>query len=315
MLTEHGTVVSAMGSSQVRRTLADAGSQPTDTPAILQRRLRSAIRRLRLVDGRTQKQVADALDWSESKVSRMESGTTPVTYTALRALLELYRVEPADAAELTALARQSRKRSWRDAHRQDIDPQFFLFLGYEESASRIRLCQSVIVPTPLQNDDYARAVAETLYGDDSAKVDRILRLGADRRQSWWQALRRRRVDILLDESVLHRNIGGTRTMREQLATIRAVASNENVTIRVVPLDAEGYLGMPASFHILDFADPDDDPVVFIEDPVSDAVTDIALRDDPDVDAYVSRFEEAGKYALSARRTLSRLDELVEKLDQ
>lgn len=315
MVTEHGAVVSTTGSSQVRRTLPPVDSVPTDTPAILQRRLRSAIRRLRQVDGRTQKQVADELDWSESKVSRMESGTTPVTYTALRALLELYQVGHAHAAELTALARASRKRSWRDTHRPDIDPQFFRFLGYEESASRIRLCQSVIVPTPLQTDDYARSVTETVYGDDSAKVDKILNLGGDRRQSWRQALRRRRVDILLDESVLHRSIGGARTMREQLATIRALAGHENVTIRVVPLDAEGYLGMPASFYILDFATPADDPVVFIEDPVSDAVTDIAFRDGPDVDTYVSRFEQAGKFALPAKRTLSRLDELVEELDR
>jgi hypothetical protein len=226
----------------------------------------------------------------------------------------LYQVGPADAAELTALARESRTRSWRDAHRQNIDPQFFLFLGYEDSASRIRLCQSVIVPPPLQTDYYARSVAESLYGDDTARTDRVLKLGGDRRQSWRQALSRRRVDILLDESVLHRNVGDAWTMWDQLAAIRALAGHENVTIRVVPLDADGYLGMPASFHILDFA-AGDDPVVFIEDPLSDTATDIALRSDQDVDAYVSRFEQAGKFALSVKHTLSLLDKLMEDLDR
>ncbi|GGM24848.1 helix-turn-helix domain-containing protein [Dactylosporangium sucinum] len=50
-----------------------------DTPAVARRRVRLAIRDARNAKGYTQGQVADAMDWSLSKVMRIESGEVTIS--------------------------------------------------------------------------------------------------------------------------------------------------------------------------------------------------------------------------------------------
>lgn len=313
MPPEPGATASAPRFPQVRGTDLTPGRSPTETPAVLQRRLRLAIRRLRLDAGMTQRQVAGELRWSESKVGRMESGATTVAYAALLALLELYGAEPADAAKLTTFARESRRRAWFDAYRQDLDPQSFLLLGYEESAIRIRECQSIVVPVPLRSDEYARCLIEALHLGDLAKQERIVEIERIRRESWLSTLGRRRTEVVLDESVLWRQIGGQRIMRDQLDRLRKFAYDhcDNVIIRVIPLDVDGYVGLSSSFRIFDFADPADTPVSSIEDPVINAVSYAEIYESTDdINEHISRFEEAANFALSADETRRLLDQRV-----
>jgi transcriptional regulator with XRE-family HTH domain len=57
----------------------------------------------------TQEEVADALDWSLSKVIRIEKGSVGVSTNDLKAVLRLYQVtDPGRTDELVALARAGR---------------------------------------------------------------------------------------------------------------------------------------------------------------------------------------------------------------
>jgi len=75
------------------------------------------LRRLREQAGLTHQAVQVALEWSLSKVHRVETGDSSVQQTDLRALLALYGVDPADVPELLATAaayyRQKRCRPKR----------------------------------------------------------------------------------------------------------------------------------------------------------------------------------------------------------
>src|SRR5688572_14514946 len=89
------------------------GQMPGGEDSILQRRrLRHALRAARLSSRKTQKEVAEALDWSPSKVLRIEQGDNAISTTDLRALLALYETDEAHATELVALARASRRPGW-----------------------------------------------------------------------------------------------------------------------------------------------------------------------------------------------------------
>jgi transcriptional regulator with XRE-family HTH domain len=71
-------------------------------------RLRAELRSARRKAGLTQKQVALAMDWSASKMLRIEAGSVGISTTDLRALLACYEVKDARREELVNLVRVSR---------------------------------------------------------------------------------------------------------------------------------------------------------------------------------------------------------------
>src|SRR6185369_13946342 len=64
----------------------------TDSPAAARRRLRFALRSARENAGLTQSDVAARLEWSVSKVNRIENGEVTISPTDLRALMGLIGV-------------------------------------------------------------------------------------------------------------------------------------------------------------------------------------------------------------------------------
>lgn len=80
---------------------------------VLAVRLRAELRNKRRLAHRTQKQVAQAMDWSPSKMLRIETGAVGISITDLRALLTYYDIkDEQQTEELVELARASRgKRS------------------------------------------------------------------------------------------------------------------------------------------------------------------------------------------------------------
>ncbi len=130
-----------------------------EDPVLSRRHLVSTLQQLREAAGLTQRQVAEALEWSMSKVARIESGTVRVSTTDLRALLGLYGATD-EAARLTAMARLARRRPWFAVYEHARDPGFTAFLGYEGAASEIREFQTLTVPGLLQTEDYATAILE-----------------------------------------------------------------------------------------------------------------------------------------------------------
>jgi transcriptional regulator with XRE-family HTH domain len=76
--------------------------------------LSAELRNERTQAGRTQKEVAQEMDWSASKMRRIESGTVRIKTTDLRALLSYYNVAGEQRTEeLVDLVRATRTRTGR----------------------------------------------------------------------------------------------------------------------------------------------------------------------------------------------------------
>src|SRR2546421_10220600 len=102
------------------------------SPVVLQRRLRTELRRAREHAGLTRKDVSEALDWSVSKVIRIETGAVGISTTDLWALLrEIGITDPEQVEALVGAAKASQRNEWWSAYRGKLDPQFLTFLGYE----------------------------------------------------------------------------------------------------------------------------------------------------------------------------------------
>src|SRR5690349_2020111 len=122
-------------------------------PTIHRRRLRSELRRAREASGRTQWETAQAMDWSLSKLIRIETGAVRVSTNDLRAMLSYYTVDAERVAALVEVARAAREQPRWARYRDVASPEYLVFLGFESSATVIRNFEPILIPGLLQTEE------------------------------------------------------------------------------------------------------------------------------------------------------------------
>jgi len=85
-------------------------------PTVQRRRLGIELRRLREAASRSIDDVAEVLEGSSSKVSRIENGQVSASPRDVRDMLQFYRVDPERREELVEFARVARKKGWWEAY-------------------------------------------------------------------------------------------------------------------------------------------------------------------------------------------------------
>jgi transcriptional regulator with XRE-family HTH domain len=275
-------------------------------PSFYRRRVREALRRAREGAGLTQRDAARDLDWSMSKLVRIEAGSVGVAVTDLRAMLALYGIENADQVnELIEMTRASKERPWFSKYEKVLSPAFAQYLGYESSASVIRGFQPLTVPGLLQTDDYARAVIEVSRVD---QVDERVELRTTR-QELLERPDRPEIYYVLDEAALHRTIGGVAVMRSQLRHLRDLSMQPRLSVRIIPFSAGAHSSMKGSFTILEFADWDED-VLYLET----AGGSVTSREDQKLIAdYRENFELLTEMALEDQESADLIEEQINRL--
>jgi transcriptional regulator with XRE-family HTH domain len=242
-----------------------------DNASALRRQLLAELRRLRPPHVQTQRQIADALDWSPSKVTRIESGAVSLSVTDLRALLSYFGVVDGELTErLVDLARRSRRaRSPFAAYADVFSPVALRFFDFEHSATWIGEVELLVVPGLLQTEAYARALM-SVHDLDAEKSERFV--GSRRvRQELLDREDPPELSFVIDESVLLRAIGGPDVMRAQLERLVELAQRPHVAIRVLPLSLGEHVGLRGPFALLKFAGTHDPDVVYIEQRRGDAL--------------------------------------------
>jgi transcriptional regulator with XRE-family HTH domain len=236
----------------------------TPSPTVRRKRLSTELRRLRERAGLTCEDVGQRLECSGTRISRMETGRIGARPGDVRELLEIYGVTGAEADALVQLARDARRKGWRHAYGPVLPPWFEAYVGLESDAARLREFQPMMVPGLLQTEDYARAVLRAApqpgHGGD---IDRQVALRM-RRQAILDGAGPLEAAIVLGEGVLRAQVGGPAVMRAQLHRLAGLAARPNVTLQVLPLRTAAQVQPVTPFSMLEFADPADATVVYIE---------------------------------------------------
>lgn len=257
----------------------------------LRRQLITELKRLRIQASLTQQRVAESLDWSPSKVIRIEQGSVRVQQTDLQALLQLYKVtDPVVIDELTAMARESKKLPFTE-YRDAVSMETLHYFGLEAGASIIRQVALNVVPGLLQTDEYARAIF-TAFQVNDARADKLL----DSRRQRQELLKRPEppeIFMIVDEAALRRSVGGQVVMADQIEHLVAVAARPNVSIQVLPFAIGAHAALPGSFSYLEFLDGDNPDTVYVENALGDA---LFSYDSDTTEAYRWRFQELAKVA-------------------
>lgn len=271
-------------------------------PTVQRRRLAAKLRNLRAEADVAPERVLEELNWSRSKLSRIENAVSGISVPDVRALCGIYGVQAELTAGLCAMSKQSKGRGWWRAYDDALSEYFSDYLELESEAVSIMSFEVDLIPGLCQTEEYARSVIRSWAPDiDDGQVDRRTEL---------RVARQTRIEegvpfwVVIDEAAIRRICGSREIMATQLKTLIETARMPNVTLQVLPFSAGTHAAMGTPFTKLDF-EALYDPVVYI-DTLTSA---LYLEDQEEVARYALAIEHLRAAALDPRQSLSLLNQV------
>src|ERR1035441_1121980 len=233
------------------------------SPTVRRRRLAAELRGIRENKGKSGDAVAAALRWSPSKISRYERARTGLRPREVERLLDYYQITGPRRALLLDLAEDAAQKGWWEEFAGSLPEDYQQFIGLEHEAASIAIWHVDVVAGLLQTEAYARHIIGSSTGAEPVPpgmIGRLVRVRMRRQQ----VLNREglQLSVVLDESVLRRRIGDDLVMYEQLQHLARQADRPNLTLRILPLDAQ-HTVFGESFVIFGFGVELLEPLAFV----------------------------------------------------
>ncbi|EHN76840.1 helix-turn-helix domain-containing protein [Streptomyces coelicoflavus] len=272
-------------------------------PVVRRRKLGAELRALRTSAGITSGEAARLVGWHQSKVSRIETGTSGTKPADVRLLLDVYGVHDEQLRGLlVTLARQDGtggRNDWWHAYRGVLPPTYRDFISLESQASAMRTLETTVVPGLLQTPEYARAVTRAAVDQlPEGRLDTLVEVRLAR-QDVLRAQPPLALSAVLDEAVLRREVGGPGVMARQLARLVEAARLPHVRLQVLPFAAGAHIGVTGPFVIFSFSSTSDLDVVVLDHLTSS----LHLERKEDLEAYTEAFNALLIHALSPEDSL------------
>jgi hypothetical protein len=258
------------------------------------------------------------MDWSLSKLIRIETGSVSITINDLKVLLQVYGVTgAARTQQLVEMAKAAREPAWWSSYRNVSTPEFSSFLSFEFAASIIRNYEPLLMPGLLQTEEYARATVATLVSPGTpvdaqvtSRVDSLVELRMERQERIMQRADRPKIFFAMDEAVVHRWVGGADVMRRQLRRLKEALSESGLTIWIVPFSAGLYKRQRGPYQLFEFPSDEDDDVLYLEGTRGDLI----VRDDlGEAAIYLEAFWQIEQIALKNEEATILIEEAISHL--
>ncbi|MEU6102917.1 helix-turn-helix domain-containing protein [Streptomyces flaveolus] len=272
-------------------------------PVVRRRKLGAELRALRTSAGITSGEAARLVGWHQSKVSRIETGTSGAKPADVRLLLDAYGVADRELRELLVVLAGSDdaggRHHWWHAYRGVLPPTYRDFISLESQASAMRTLETTVVPGLLQTPEYARAVTRAAVdGLPEERLDTLVEVRLAR-QDVLRADPPLELNAVLDEAVLRREVGGPGVMARQLTRLVEAARLPHVRLQVLPFSAGAHIGVTGPFVIFSFPSTSDLDVVVLDHLTSS----LHLERKEDLEAYTEAFNALLLHALSPEDSL------------
>jgi hypothetical protein len=203
------------------------------------------LKELRETAGLDHQTVAERVDWHTPKVYRSETGIGGLKATEIDQLLELYGASAEAADRIRPVAAQARRRGSYgkvpDWARQ--------YVGLEKDATDLGFYQGEVVPGLFQTEAYARAIVSTSMVVSRVDVEQVV-TSRMRRRDLLSRDNPPRIHLVLGEAALHRPVGGSAVLAEQLAYLAEVAEVPHVTFQIIPYSVGAHAAIGNGFVLL-----------------------------------------------------------------
>ncbi|MFD5492957.1 helix-turn-helix domain-containing protein [Streptomyces sp. NPDC001812] len=272
-------------------------------PAVRRRKLGAELRSLRTSAGFTSGEAARLVGWHQSKVSRIETGTSRAKPADVRLLLDAYGLTDRQLRELLLVLAGSDdsdgRHHWWHAYRGVLPPTYRDFISLESQAGAMRTLETTVVPGLLQTPEYARAVTEAaLEGASRERLDALVEVRLAR-QDVLRTEPPLELAAVLDEAVLRREVGGPGVMTRQLNRLVEAARLPHVRLQILPFTAGAHIGVTGPFVIFSFSRTSDLDVVVLDHLTSS----LYLERKEDLRVYSEAFNALSIHALSPEDSL------------
>lgn len=197
------------------------------------------LRALRVGAGLAGKELAEALGWPASKVSRLELARQNASPSDINAWVTATGGSSKERTVLLGLLDQAREdlRTYRQRTKHG---QAAVQAGYNalvERSSLLREFHTTVVPGMLQTPDYARAILTTTSRAHDVPVPDVEGAVATRMERQRYLYTPRRFEFLLTEPVLRWGLVPNDVMRVQIDRLQSVIGLPNVRLGVLPFGA------------------------------------------------------------------------------
>ncbi|MDA2812237.1 DUF5753 domain-containing protein [Nocardiopsis sp. RSe5-2] len=221
---------------------------------------------------------------------------------------DLYGLASGDRDKLVALAKRREPGWWQTG----AVPEWFTpYLGVETEASELRNYDDALIPGLVQTADYARGFIEVRLGERADESEVEGRVSARmRRQERLSGSDPLMFSAVFNESAIHRVVGGSAVMRDQLRRLVEVSDLPNVDLRMLPFERGAHIASEGSFVVLGFPDViegvSSGEAVYIEY----ATGALFLEREEETAQYRAMFAQVQEAALSPRDTAATIKRVL-----
>jgi transcriptional regulator with XRE-family HTH domain len=229
---------------------------------IRRRVLARQLKLLREQSGLTLEQAAPKLDFSVSKLSRIENAQVVIDVHWVKSMLDVYDVGGLRWHELLELAREAQQPGWWRAYGLG---KHTMYIGYETEAVRVQVFTRGYVPGLMQTADYARSLMRAVpMRRTDEELDNEVAARMYRQHRLTSAENPLELVAVVDEAALHRPVGGAEVMRLQLEHLAELAALDSVTLHVLPFAAGAHAALASEFNILHFGNLGEPDMAYVE---------------------------------------------------
>lgn len=227
-------------------------ASPSSAAQAARERLAARLRDVRREAGLSGAELALRCGWSPSKRSRIENARTSPSDADVRDWCAACDAED-QAADLVAANRQADQTyvHWKKLHRHGMRRAQEEMLPLYARTRRFRVYCSNVVPGVLQTEAYATALLSTIARFQGTPDDAPEAAASRIERSRVLHEGDHRFAFLLEETVLRYRIGPPEAMASQLGYLLAVMALPNVSLGVIPADAERRMWPLEAFYIFD----------------------------------------------------------------
>jgi transcriptional regulator with XRE-family HTH domain len=198
------------------------------------------LRRARTAAGFSQEQLGQRIGYSGAQVGKVETGERAPSQDFAEGCDQALPEAGGLFGRIYALARR-----WDGSY-----PSWFTeWVEVEHRATSLRWWEPLLIPGLVQTADYARALFEAWRSADSEdELDQLVSARMER-QAIFERPRPPALWAVIDEGVLHRCIGSSKVMYDQLTHLAVIAGRAKTTIQVIPGEIGAHVGLLGGFAI------------------------------------------------------------------
>ncbi|KZM74656.1 helix-turn-helix domain-containing protein [Nocardia terpenica] len=275
------------------------------------RRLAALLFEMREHAGLSKEVVSARTGINVTTLYRIETAQARPQRRTLMAMLDLYGVDGDQRTDALQLLQEAQKPGMSRPFEAAVSEVYAAYINFETEALSARLFQTSFVPGLLQTERYAWAVLDTAMPKvETSVIEQRLRARFERAKvlsrddgnplELW---------VVLDEAAIQRVVGGPDVMREQLLRLTEESDKRNVILQVLPFDAGAHPAMVGSFVVLDFPDPADPELVYVEGIAGDDI----VEGHNEIRRFGVMFDQLRAMALSPRDSTTLISEAADRL--